>query len=115
MAPSSGELWGHHLMPQRIDLDCLLPNGVIVPLRSSREAPLEKIKAELWKEAKSYPLFNVLLDQDSYIFVSVTQDAEKEEFYDERRRLCDLRLFQPVLRLVEPKGRWDGVYRVGQN
>ena len=40
----------------------------------------------------------------SYIFVSITQDAEREEFYDENRRLCDLRLFQPILKVVEPKG-----------
>ncbi len=38
------------------------------------------------------------------MFVSVTQDAEREEFYDESRRLCDLRLFQAVLKLVEPRG-----------
>ena len=36
MAPSSGELWGHHLMPQLVWVDCLLPNGVIVPLRCYR-------------------------------------------------------------------------------
>ena len=33
-----------------------------------------------------------------------TQDAEREEFYDENRRLCDLRLFMPLLKLVEPEG-----------
>ena len=32
------------------------------------------------------------------------QDAEKEEFFDENRRLCDLRLFMPLLKLVEPEG-----------
>ena len=32
------------------------------------------------------------------------QDAEREEFYDETRRLCDLRLFQPILKVVEPAG-----------
>lgn len=104
MAPSSGELWGHHLMPRKVELDCLLPNGVIVLLKSFREATLEKIKAELWKEAKNYPLYHALMEPESYIFISVTQDAKREEFYDESRRLCDLRLFQLVLRLVEPKG-----------
>ena len=94
MAPSSGELWGHHLMPQMIVVDCLLPNGVIVPLRSLRESQLSQIKTELWKEAANFPLFHTLGERKSYIFVSVTQDAEREEFYDESRRLCDLRLFQ---------------------
>ena len=36
--------------------------------------------------------------------VSHYQDAEREEFYDETRRLCDLRLFQPILKVVEPAG-----------
>ncbi|RXM94584.1 Phosphatidylinositol 4,5-bisphosphate 3-kinase catalytic subunit alpha isoform [Acipenser ruthenus] len=60
--PSSGELWGLHLMPPRI------------------------------------------LEECSYIFVGVTQEAEREEFYDETRRLCDLRLFQPILKVIEPVG-----------
>lgn len=60
--------------------------------------------ADLWHEAKRYPLFQRLGEQMSYIFVSITQDAEREEFYDETRRLCDLRLFQPILKVVEPKG-----------
>ena len=62
------------------------------------------IKAELWIEAKKYPLYLKLGDRESYIFVAITQDAEREEFYDETRRLCDLRLFQPILKVMEPKG-----------
>ena len=62
------------------------------------------LQADLWRESRKYPLFGLLSDAISYIFVSITQDAEREEFYDETRRLCDLRLFQPILRLVEPKG-----------
>ena len=27
-----------------------------------------------------------------------------EEFYDETRRLCDLKMFHPMLKLVEPQG-----------
>lgn len=104
MPPSSGELWGHHLMPSQVDVDCLLPNGIIISLPCYRDANLGTIKFELWKEAKKYPLFSQLSDASSYIFVSITQDAEREEFYDETRRLCDLRLFQPILKVVEPKG-----------
>ena len=100
MAPSSGELWGHHLMPQLVVVDCLLPNGVLVPLRCYRESLLEKIKEDLWREARNYPLFGHLQDSSSYIFVSITQDAEREEFYDENRRLCDLRLFQLILKVL---------------
>ena len=80
-------------------MDCLLPNGVIVPLRCYRESPLDRIKEDLWREARNFPLFELLQEASSYIFVSITQDAEREEFYDETRRLCDLRLFQPILKV----------------
>ncbi|KAK6177652.1 hypothetical protein SNE40_015711 [Patella caerulea] len=104
MPPSSGELWGHHLMPSQVLVDCLLPTGIIVPIQCNRDVTLERIKGELWSEAKKYPLYSKLLDPDSYIFVAITQDAEREEFYDETRRLCDLRLFQPILKVMEPIG-----------
>jgi hypothetical protein len=104
MPPSSGELWGHHLMPAQVTVDCLLPNGIIVPIGCTRDTTLETIKTELWREAKKYPLYYYLSEPTSYIFVSITQDALREEFYDETRRLCDLRLFQLILKVVEPKG-----------
>ncbi len=104
MPPSSGELWGSHFMPAKIRLECLLPTGIIVPMECVREATLENIKSLLWREAKRYPLANLLGEASSYIFVTITQDAEKEELYDEARRLCDLRLFQPILKVVEPAG-----------
>lgn len=102
--PSSGELWGIHLMPPRILVECLLPNGMIVTLECLREATLVTIKHELFREARKYPLHQLLQDETSYIFVSVTQEAEREEFFDETRRLCDLRLFQPFLKVIEPVG-----------
>ena len=43
-------------------------------------------------------------EESCYIFVGVTQEAEREEFYDEARRLCDLRLFHPILKVIEPLG-----------
>lgn len=91
-------------MPSQIEVMFLLPTGIIICLKCSRDATLESIKAELWKEAKKYPLFYCLMDPSSYIFISINQDAEREEFYDETRRICDLRLFQPLLKLVEPMG-----------
>ena len=94
-------------MPSKVDVDCLLPTGIIVTIRCTRDASLESIKADLYTEARKYPLFYLLADPSSYIFVSITQDAEREEFYDETRRLCDLRLFQPILKVVEPKGNRD--------
>jgi len=104
MPPSSGELWGCHLMPATVEMDFLMPNGLLITLPVGRSACLESIKFALWIAAKSYPLFYVLRQPSSYVFVSVTQDAHHEEFHDETRRLCDLRLFLPFFKLVEPKG-----------
>lgn len=91
-------------MPPQVSVDCLMPTGVIIPIGCARDATLERIKTDLFIEAKKYPLHYLMAEPTSYIFVSITQDAEKEEFYDETRRLCDLRLFQPILKVVEPKG-----------
>lgn len=62
------------------------------------------MKQDLWKEAQSYPLYHMLHQPNRYIFKSVTLDSKVEEFYDETRRLCDLKLFHPMLKLVEPEG-----------
>ncbi|MBN3312706.1 PK3CA kinase, partial [Atractosteus spatula] len=102
--PSSGELWGLHLMPPRILVDCCLPNGMLVNLECLREATLLSIKQQLFTEARKYPLYHLLQEESCYIFVGVTQEAEREEFYDETRRLCDLRLFHPILKVIEPVG-----------
>ncbi|XP_070560481.1 phosphatidylinositol 4,5-bisphosphate 3-kinase catalytic subunit alpha isoform-like [Ptychodera flava] len=104
MPPSSGELWGLHLMPPKIVVDCLLPTGILITLECLREATLATIKSHLFMEAKKHPLARLLQEESAYIFVSITQDAEREEFYDESRRLCDLRLFQPILKVIEPEG-----------
>ena len=47
-------------MPTSIQVDCLLPNGVIIQLTCYRDSPLEKIKSELWREAQNFPLFHLL-------------------------------------------------------
>ena len=49
-------------------------------------------------------MYRVLGLPEDYVLVGVTQDAEQEEFWDENRRLCDLRLFSPILKVVEPRG-----------
>ena len=75
----------------------------------------EKIKEDLWREARNYPLFGHLQDSSSYIFVSITQDAEREEFYDENRRLCDLRLFQLILKVLNKNLKKNINYTVEQS
>lgn len=49
--------------------------------------------------------FNSLKATSVFIFHAFfMQEAEREEFFDETRRLCDLRLFQAFLKVIEPVG-----------
>lgn len=54
----------------------------------------------LWKQAQSFPLFPSLGEMESHMFECVNQAAVHEELEDETRRLCDVRPFLPVLKLV---------------
>ncbi|KAI4893118.1 hypothetical protein NFI96_020627 [Prochilodus magdalenae] len=54
----------------------------------------------LWKQAQAYPLFFLLGEIDGHIFECVNQAAVHEELEDESRRLCDVRPFLPVLKLI---------------
>lgn len=49
-------------------------------------------------------MFSSLCNPDQYVFVGVTVDAEQEEFWDETRKLNNLRLFSSILKLVDQKG-----------
>ena len=70
-------------MPQLITVDCLLPNGVIIPLRCYRDNVLDQIKKELWREARNYPLSHLLKSPNSYVFVSITQVQLKLSFLED--------------------------------
>lgn len=58
----------------------------------------------VWKNAKNEPLFSALSDPDAYVFTCINMTAEREELEDEQRRLCDVRPFMPILRLVAREG-----------
>uniref|UniRef100_A0A9L0SDY8 Phosphatidylinositol-4,5-bisphosphate 3-kinase catalytic subunit beta n=1 Tax=Equus caballus TaxID=9796 RepID=A0A9L0SDY8_HORSE len=83
-----------------IRVDFLLPTGIYIQLDVPREAPISYIKQMLWKQVCDYPMFNLLMEIDSYMFACVNQTAVYEELEDETRRLCDVRPFLPVLKLV---------------
>lgn len=102
---SSGEVYGMHILPDRFNADILLPNGLYMTIPCKREDTLETVKRLLWKTVKlTTAKYFDIGDQSSYIFSAVTLDAKLEEFYEESRRLCDLRLFDIMLKLVEPEG-----------
>ena len=94
-------------LSQPLDVDILLPTGVLVPVCCMWDSTLEDIKARAWQEARNYPMFNLLKPEAFYVFVGVNQDAEREELIDEHRRYCDLNLFHALLQVAEKQGDQD--------
>lgn len=58
----------------------------------------------LWRNARSEPLFSILSSPDAYVFTCINRTAEREDLEDEQRRLCEVRPFLPVFRLVAREG-----------
>ncbi|CAN7985181.1 unnamed protein product [Ixodes pacificus] len=86
----------------QVDVTVLLPNGLVLPLQVHRESTLEELKQCTWREAERLPLYRCLRGRDTYVFTCVSErTSEREEFADEGRKLCDVRPFQALLRLVE--------------
>jgi phosphatidylinositol-4,5-bisphosphate 3-kinase len=90
-----------------VPVDCLLPSGILVQLPCKAIWSLDLIKSQLFDEARSYPLFSLLQDKSCYVFVGVNEDAEREELVDESKTLEEVRLFQPLLKVVEKKGNQE--------
>ncbi|XP_072757621.1 phosphatidylinositol 4,5-bisphosphate 3-kinase catalytic subunit delta isoform [Anoplolepis gracilipes] len=87
-----------------VELTCLMPNGVVIPFEINRNITLDQIKEDLWDEASKYPLHGTLKDAPSYVFSCINSNAEIEELRDETRRLCDIRPFCSVLKVIEREG-----------
>ncbi|MBN3326200.1 PK3CD kinase, partial [Atractosteus spatula] len=64
----------------------------------------KQFHSSVWKRARTEPLFPSLNDPDAYVFTCINHTAEREDLEDEQRRLCDVRPFLPVLRLVAREG-----------
>lgn len=102
--------WNSSDLPEKIVIDCFLPTGVLVPLRSTVNTSLAEIKERLFFEARTYPLFKRLQSPANYCFVCVNQKGKREELLDERLCLRDVRPFRPVLKLVERQGAREKEY-----
>ncbi|XP_041378103.1 phosphatidylinositol 4,5-bisphosphate 3-kinase catalytic subunit beta isoform-like isoform X2 [Gigantopelta aegis] len=85
-------------------VDFLLPQGIIIPLTISFFRPLDVVKQKLWTEAEKYPLFHLLKKSESYSFVCINKQGEKEEILNEDQCLNDIRMFCTFLKLVEKQG-----------
>ncbi|KYQ59052.1 Phosphatidylinositol-4,5-bisphosphate 3-kinase catalytic subunit beta isoform [Trachymyrmex zeteki] len=90
--------------PAVVELTCLMPNGVVIPFEINRNITLDQIKEDLWDEASKYPLHGTLKDAPSYVFSCINSNAEIEELRDETRRLCDIKPFCSVLKVIEREG-----------
>ncbi|XP_051965614.1 phosphatidylinositol 4,5-bisphosphate 3-kinase catalytic subunit beta isoform-like isoform X2 [Xyrauchen texanus] len=84
----------------QVMVDFLLPTGVYIQMEVPRESTIQHLKLLLWKEAQTYPLFSLLGEMEGHMFECVNQAAVHEELEDETRRLCDVRPFLPVLKLI---------------
>ncbi|XP_041702277.1 phosphatidylinositol 4,5-bisphosphate 3-kinase catalytic subunit delta isoform isoform X4 [Coregonus clupeaformis] len=87
-----------------IMMDFLLPTGIFLKFPVSRNDTIGSIKKMVWRNASSEPLYGALSDADAYVFTCINSTAEREELEDETRRLCDVRPFMSVLRLVAREG-----------
>lgn len=94
----------HDKVPVYVEVDCLLPTGLLIPIKCRQDITLEELKTTLWNEARAYPLFDVLNEPGRYVFVYVTHSAEQEECLDETLPLCEIPYFKEVFKLVEKKG-----------
>uniref|UniRef100_A0A8C1J8P2 phosphatidylinositol-4,5-bisphosphate 3-kinase n=1 Tax=Cyprinus carpio TaxID=7962 RepID=A0A8C1J8P2_CYPCA len=89
---------------QQITMEFLLPTGIYLNFPVACSDTISTIKKMVWKNARNEPLFSALSDPDAYVFTCINMTAEREELEDEQRRLCDVRLFLPILRLVAREG-----------
>jgi len=62
---------------------------------------------ELWEEAAKLPLAYLLRDASTYIFSCVSIMAETQEIRDETKRICDVKPFCNVLKLIDWKDDED--------
>lgn len=101
------ELWGQCSMSQTVDVDCLLPNGLFINITCSRDITLQDLRVRICEEASRISYFDDLKLPDSYVFVSVNQEAKSIEYYDYSKRLCDLKLFYLFFKLIEAEGNLE--------
>ncbi|XP_062872087.1 phosphatidylinositol 4,5-bisphosphate 3-kinase catalytic subunit delta isoform [Trichomycterus rosablanca] len=89
---------------EEVTMEFLLPTGIYLSFPVLLSDTIANIKKNVWKNACSEPLFNVLGDPDAYVFTCINRTAEREDVEDEQRRLCDVQPFMLVLRLIAREG-----------
>ncbi|XP_052755017.1 phosphatidylinositol 4,5-bisphosphate 3-kinase catalytic subunit delta isoform [Galleria mellonella] len=102
-APSCPSTWDYWTTSPSdyVELTCLLPNTIYIPLRVSWDATLQDVKEELWEKAAHYPLFGVMHEMSGYVFQFVNSLAVLEEVDDENKRLRDIKPVCGVLMIIK--------------
>ncbi|XP_078413939.1 phosphatidylinositol 4,5-bisphosphate 3-kinase catalytic subunit delta isoform isoform X1 [Cetorhinus maximus] len=97
------DFWSEDENPD-VEVEFLLPTGIYLNFFVPRSSTIKYIKKLLWQQAQHQPLFHTLNEPDAYVFTCINHTAEQEELEDEHRRLCDVRPFLPILKLVAREG-----------
>lgn len=87
-----------------VQVDFLLPTGILITLSCKGGKTISEIKEYLWGEARKYPLFHTLRRPEWYVCVFVNRKAEQEECLDEAQKLCDLQMYKALFKVVERRG-----------
>ncbi|XP_055374052.1 phosphatidylinositol 4,5-bisphosphate 3-kinase catalytic subunit beta isoform [Condylostylus longicornis] len=86
-----------------IEIACLMPNGIMIPIKAYPSSTIGDIKEDLWETAKSYPLYRFLKEQSMYVISAISAFANIDEFNNESKRLCDIQPYFCVFNIIEKK------------
>ncbi|XP_030370722.1 phosphatidylinositol 4,5-bisphosphate 3-kinase catalytic subunit delta isoform [Scaptodrosophila lebanonensis] len=86
--------------PDIVDIICLMPNGLVLPLRMRSIATVREVKAEMVRSAKPRPLGYLIKDACDYV-VSGISPFSIEPYIDETKRLCEVQPYFCLLCLGE--------------
>ncbi|XP_041977720.1 phosphatidylinositol 4,5-bisphosphate 3-kinase catalytic subunit delta isoform [Aricia agestis] len=102
-APSCPNTWDYWTATPSdyVELTCLMPNSIYLPLTVSWDATLQDVKEELWDLAAKLPLFGMLHEMSGYVFQFINSLAVPEEVDDENKRVRDIRPVFGVLIIIE--------------
>ncbi|XP_011213577.1 phosphatidylinositol 4,5-bisphosphate 3-kinase catalytic subunit delta isoform [Bactrocera dorsalis] len=88
-------------MPERAEVSCLMPNGILILTVVPINCTIREIKTEVIREAKNFPLCHLIKDPCDYEVSGISNFANVDCFTDETKRLSEIQPFFCLLRLGE--------------
>lgn len=89
----------------KVDVDILLPYGILIPITSYQGQKLIDLKQKVWQEAPNYPLFKLLKYEPSrYLFSCINHRAELIELIDETKTIAEVKPYRPIFKMIERVG-----------